>query len=103
MHIMGEMADLTPLPSLIDLRHHQLKDGRRLARLTAEEMAQRVGVSRRSIMKIESSDDGLATAAFGTIRKITLELIQAGIEFLPDGGVVRRGEPSDPPRPAGED
>ena len=97
------MADHLPFPTLVDLRHHQLKDGRRLAHITGDEMARRIGVSRHNIVKIEGSEQAFEKAAFGTIKKIVVELVRAGIEFLPDGGVVRKGEPASPPRPARED
>jgi DNA-binding XRE family transcriptional regulator len=97
------MADFLPFPTLVALRYHQLKDARRLAHITGDDMARRVGVSRQSIVKIEGSEQAFEKAAFGTIKKIVAELVRAGIEFLPDGGVVRRGAPAEPPHPAAED
>lgn len=91
---MDEMTGFPPLTSLLDLTHDQLKDGRRLARLTTEELARRVGVSRRNIVKIEGSEHGIESAAFGTIRSIVRELTQEGVQFLPDGTVARKSGPS---------
>ena len=68
----------------------QIRDGRRLLGLSAEDFAKRVNISRRSLQRIEMSTEALEKAAFGTVLKIKAELEDSGIELLPDGTVKRR-------------
>jgi transcriptional regulator with XRE-family HTH domain len=74
----------------ISLTPAQIRDARRLAGLSADDLGRQVGISRKSVERFETSAEGLEKAAFGTVKRIVLALEAAGIEFLPDGGVTKR-------------
>ncbi|WP_376772146.1 helix-turn-helix domain-containing protein [Phyllobacterium trifolii] len=64
----------------IDYSIRLLRAARVLAGLSQEEMAQRAGIGRHTLMRLENGD---ATVGFATVKRIHEILEKAGIEFLP--------------------
>ena len=71
----------------------QIRDGRRLLNWSAEELAKRVVIGRRTLQRIENVEGALEKTAFGTVMKIKAELENGGVEFLEDGSVKKRKSP----------
>jgi predicted transcriptional regulator len=68
----------------------QVRDGRLLLRWTAKELAEKAGVRRETIQRIETGKVDLEKSNFATIMGIRAALETGGIEFLDDGSVRRR-------------
>ena len=72
------------------LTKDQLRDGRALLHWTAPQLAEKTGIRRETILKLEKGTLDLENTSLGNVRKLRTALEEGGIEFLPDGSVRRR-------------
>jgi transcriptional regulator with XRE-family HTH domain len=68
----------------------QVRDARLLLRWTARELAEKAGVRRETIQRIETGKVDIEKSNFATIMGIRGALEAGGIEFLEDGSVRRK-------------
>jgi transcriptional regulator with XRE-family HTH domain len=68
----------------------QIRAGRALLGWTAQELADRAGMSIDAVLRLESERVSTDKARAGTIAKLTKALEDGGVELLPRDGVCLR-------------
>lgn len=81
------------------LTRDQMKDARALLRWSAQELADKAGIRRETVYRLESGALDLEKTALGIVRKLREALEAGGIEFLADGS-VRKRQPVKAEKPA---
>lgn len=66
----------------------QVRAARALARLSAEQLAAKAGVTRNTVLRIEATDD-IPPSSVRTLLAIQRVLEEAGVEFVPGGAKLR--------------
>jgi transcriptional regulator with XRE-family HTH domain len=72
------------------ISNEQIRDARNLVRISGEDFCEKVGISRRSLQRMENNPEAFAKAAYETVIRMVQVLEESGIEFLPDGTVKKR-------------
>jgi transcriptional regulator with XRE-family HTH domain len=72
------------------ISNEQIRDARNLVRISGEDFCEKVGISRRSLQRMENNPEAFAKAAYETVIRMVKVLEACGIEFLPDGTVKKR-------------
>jgi transcriptional regulator with XRE-family HTH domain len=72
------------------INNEQIRDARNLVRISGEDFCEKVGISRRSLQRLENNPEAFAKTAYETVVRMVQVLEGAGIEFLPDGTVKKR-------------
>ena len=83
------LGDSYKLPVQI-ISNEQIRDARNLVRISGEDFCEKVGISRRSLQRMENNPEAFAKAAYETVIRMVQVLEASGIEFLPDGTVKKR-------------
>src|SRR3954451_1763098 len=83
------LGDSYKLPVQI-INNEQIRDARNLIRISGEDFCEKVGISRRSLQRMENNPEAFAKAAYETVIRMVQILEASGIEFLPDGTVKKR-------------